>query len=49
VVKFDLTWWTKSSRQHEMMASHDRVLTAIREALRRRVADPSHESKAQAA
>jgi small conductance mechanosensitive channel len=49
VVKFELTWWTKSSRQHEMMASHDRVLTAIREALRRLVADRSHESKAQAA
>jgi small conductance mechanosensitive channel len=49
VVKFDLTWWTKSSRQHEMMASHDRVLTAIRETLRQRLADRSHESKARAA
>jgi small conductance mechanosensitive channel len=49
VVKFDLTWWTKSSRQHEMMASHDRVLTAIREALRRRVADRSRDVEPHAA
>jgi small conductance mechanosensitive channel len=34
VVKMRLTWWTKSPRQHEMVASHDRVLTALREALR---------------
>lgn len=32
VVKLRLTWWTKSPRQHEMIASHDRVLTAIRQA-----------------
>ncbi|MGD1078968.1 MAG: hypothetical protein ABR881_11670 [Candidatus Sulfotelmatobacter sp.] len=32
-VNLQLTWWTKSPRQHEMVASHDRVLTAIRQAL----------------
>src|SRR6266702_2516558 len=36
-VKLRLTWWTKSPRQHEMIASQDRVLTAIRESLQRRM------------
>src|SRR5713226_4939309 len=49
VIKLHLTWWTKSSRQHEMMASHDRVLTAIRETLRQRVADRSQDGRARAA
>jgi len=49
VVKFELTWWTKSSRQHEMMASHDRVLTAIREALRQRGSDQPQDTKPRAA
>ena len=49
VVKLHLTWWTKSSRQHEMMASHDLVLTAIREALRQQAAARPQDSKARAA
>jgi len=36
VIKLRITWWTQSQRQHEMIASHDRVLTAIGEAMRRR-------------
>jgi small conductance mechanosensitive channel len=28
-IKVRLTWWTRSSRQHEMLLSHDRVLSAI--------------------
>jgi len=32
-VKVRVLWWTKAPRQHEMLASYDRVLTAIREAL----------------
>ena len=35
VLKLRVAWWTKAPRQHEMIASHDRVLTAIREAMRR--------------
>jgi small conductance mechanosensitive channel len=49
ITKLRLTWWTKSSRQHEMMASHDRVLTAIREALRRLLSDESQTAKPHAA
>jgi small conductance mechanosensitive channel len=48
-VKLHLTWWTKSSRQHELMASHDRVLTAVREALRQRGSDRPQDSKPRAA
>jgi small conductance mechanosensitive channel len=33
MVKVRVLWWTKSSRQHEMLASYDRVLTAIRQTL----------------
>jgi small conductance mechanosensitive channel len=32
-VKVRVLWWTKAPRQHEMLASYDRVLTAIRETL----------------
>ncbi len=49
VVKLRLTWWTKNPRQHEMVASHDRVLTAIREALQPRVDKPSPNLEARAA
>src|ERR1700722_17788960 len=49
VVKLRLTWWTKNPRQHEMVASHDRVLTAIREALQPRVNKPSPNHEARAA
>jgi len=48
-VKLRLTWWTKSPRQHEMIASQDRVLTAIRETLQRRMIDRSHDSQPRAA
>jgi hypothetical protein len=44
-VKLRVTWWTKSPRQHEMVASHDRVLTAIRETLQRRKLDQSKKSR----
>ena len=49
VIKMRLTWWTKSPRQHEMIASHDRVLTAIREALRQRAANQPRDTQARAA
>ena len=32
-VKVRVLWWSKAPRQHEMLASYDRVLTAIRETL----------------
>jgi small conductance mechanosensitive channel len=49
VVKLHITWWTKSSRQHQMMAAHDRVLTAISEALKSLAVDDSHDNKLRAA
>jgi small conductance mechanosensitive channel len=49
LVKLRLTWWTKSPRQHEMIVSHDRVLTAIREALRQAERNRAHEAKPRAA
>jgi small conductance mechanosensitive channel len=48
-VKLHITWWTESSRQHQMMASHDRVLTAISEALKRLAVDDSHDKRPRAA
>jgi small conductance mechanosensitive channel len=33
-VKIRVLWWTKAPRQHEMLASYDKVLTAVSEALR---------------
>jgi small conductance mechanosensitive channel len=44
-VKLRLLWWMTSSRQHEMVASHDRVLIAIREALQRRMAERSRDNQ----
>jgi small conductance mechanosensitive channel len=35
-VKMRVLWWTKAPRQHEMLTSYDRVLSAIRQALRPR-------------
>jgi small-conductance mechanosensitive channel len=49
VVKLHITWWTKSPRQHEMIASHDRVLTAVRESLEQRMRENSREGKPRAA
>jgi len=49
IVKLRLTWWTKNPRQHEMVASHDRVLTAIRDALQKRVNRQSQDLEARAA
>jgi len=49
IVKIHLTWWTKNSRQHDMMVSHDQVLTAVREALERSAADHSRDQKPRAA
>lgn len=34
--KLCVLWWTKANRQHEMLVSYDRVLTAIGEALKPR-------------
>jgi len=34
-VKVRILWWTKAPRQHEMLASYDQVLTAIRQTLNR--------------
>jgi small conductance mechanosensitive channel len=39
-VKVRVLWWTKAPRQHEMLASYDRVLTAIRQTLNRSAAGP---------
>jgi small conductance mechanosensitive channel len=33
MVKVRVFWWTRASRQHEMLASYDSVLTAIRQTL----------------
>jgi small conductance mechanosensitive channel len=33
VIKVRVLWWTKAPRQHEMLISYDRVLTAIRRSL----------------
>jgi small conductance mechanosensitive channel len=49
VVKLLITWWTKSPRQHEMVASHDRVLTAVREAMLRRSKSQSKKAEPRAA
>jgi hypothetical protein len=48
VVKLRLTWRTKSPRQHEMLASLDRVLTAIREALQQLAARQLQNAKPRA-
>jgi len=48
-VKIRLTWWTKQSRQHQMMMSHDHVLTAIRKALERVAAERAQDQKSRAA
>jgi hypothetical protein len=34
-VKVRVLWWTKAPRQHQMLASYDRVLTAIGQTLNR--------------
>jgi hypothetical protein len=34
-VKVRVLWWTRAPRQHQMLASYDRVLTAIRQTLDR--------------
>ena len=39
-VKVRVLWWTKAPRQHEMLASYDRVLTAIRQTLNRSAVRP---------
>jgi len=49
IVKLHITWWTKSPRQHEIVASHDRVLTAIREAMLRRSKSQSQKAEPRAA
>lgn len=42
--KLKVLWWTNATWQHEMLASYDRVLTAIAKALR--PASPSQENRA---
>src|ERR1700686_2122428 len=39
-VKVRVLWWTKAPRQQEMLASYDRVLTAIRQTLNRSAVRP---------
>src|SRR5437879_1400526 len=39
-VKVRVLWWTKAPRQHEMLASYDRVLTTIRQTLNRSAVGP---------
>jgi len=39
-VKVRVLWWTKAPRQHEMLASYDQVLTAIRQTLNRSAVGP---------
>jgi small conductance mechanosensitive channel len=34
-IKLRILWWTKASRQHQMLVSYDSVLTAVAEALAR--------------
>src|SRR5438309_5632112 len=38
--KVRVLWWTKAPRQHEMLASYDRVLTTIRQTLNRSAVGP---------
>jgi len=33
--KLKILWWTRDPRQHEMLASYDRVLSAIADAFNR--------------
>jgi len=40
-VKVRVLWWTKAPRQHEMLTSYDKVLTAIRRALNRSTVAPN--------
>ena len=37
-IKVRVLWWTRAPRQHQMLASYDRVLTAIRQSLNRSTA-----------
>src|SRR5437660_7930079 len=39
-VKVRVLWWTKAPRQHEMLASYDQVLTAIRQTLNHSAVGP---------
>jgi small conductance mechanosensitive channel len=41
VVKTRILWWTRAPRQHQMLASYDRVLTAIRATLDRSRVGPA--------
>ena len=49
IVKIHLTWWTKNSRQHDMMVSHDQALSAVREALERSATHRTQDQKPRAA
>jgi small conductance mechanosensitive channel len=49
VVKIRLTWWTKSPRQHDLIASTDRVLIAIHEALRQLASSRTRDPEFRAA
>jgi len=41
-VKVRVLWWTKAPSQHEMLASHDKVLSAIGQALSEATGDKRH-------
>lgn len=45
-IKVRVLWWTKAPRQHEMLASYDKVLSAIRQILRRSTVDRSRAAQA---
>lgn len=49
VIKLRLTWWTRSSRLHQLLASHDSVLTALNAALRRQALAGSQDERPRAA
>jgi small conductance mechanosensitive channel len=46
VVRLRALWWTKASRQHQMLTSYDAVLTAIQRTLRRSAATQTGEGDA---
>jgi small conductance mechanosensitive channel len=44
-IKVRVLWWTRAPRQHQMLASYDRVLTAIRQSLNRPTAAQDRAAK----
>ena len=42
MVKVRVLWWSRASRQHQMLSSYDGVLTAIRQTLNRSTVRRDH-------